>query len=421
MRKGEEKAQLDAIILAEIDPVELHEKQLVRYAKGKARTAEICDYIKTVNHESGNTVKWLEKEYEALSNCGSWLLFRDYYTLPDKPKMIAGCTCKKHLLCGLCAIRRTGKCLAIYSAKIKEVVANSEVTLEQMMITFTVKNGTDLAERFEHLVTSMRALIQKRTNSLKKNPKTDTVLKHVSSAVYTYEVTYNEESGEFHPHIHMVALLPEGSVKFTETTVKGKRCFVPWDFKNSLIEDWKRITGDSKIIDVRKIEESKLDGQAHGDNSLTKAIIETFKYAVKVADHEMPIQIAIYEALKGRRLIGSFGSLRGVVIPSNLNDKPLSDSELPYIDLVYQYSGSLYGYQEVARGKFDIERAPVAMLDLETGIKRNKKDPNKKGMFDRSVEKRTRYDSAMQDFIDRKETQHDDCLELMHDYYASQE
>jgi len=44
-------------------------------------------------------------------------------------------------------------------------------------------------------------------------------------------------------------------------------------------------------------------------------------------------------------MIGSFGSLWGVKVPENLNDQPLSDSELPYVDLVYQYSGVNFGYQ----------------------------------------------------------------------------
>ena len=86
-----------------------------------------------------------------------------------------------------------------------------------------------------------------------------------------------------------------------------------------------------------------------------QALIEVFKYALKMnridKDHEtdsqenVRIQVEAYQILRGRRMIGSFGSLWGVKVPENLNDQPLTDAELPYVDLVYQYSGVNFGYQ----------------------------------------------------------------------------
>lgn len=423
MEYDKKNAQMDHDILAEIDPFEQHINQLFRYAKGKKRSEEICDYIKAVNSESGNDGKWLEKEYLALRKCGSWILMRDYFV--EKPKMIAGCTCKKHLLCGLCAIRRTGKCLALYSAKVEEVVSSSPIPLEKLFMTFTIKNGADLAERFEHLVSSMKKLLHKRRNSLAKKPLTNTVLKHISSAVYTYEVTYNEESGEFHPHIHMVALLPKGILQFSEKRELNKKTgeyegyYSPVKFSLDLIEDWKKITEDSWNVDVRRIEDVKMEGQVVPANSLIKAIIETFKYAIKIDANETPIQIEMYLALKGRRLIGSFGDMRGVVIPIDLNDKPLDDSEIPYIDILYQYCGADIGYSVTDVGKFDISKDGEGMLEFTNMIARNKRH-KVKNAYMKSVEKRERFDGAVSEFMDNKLTQHDECLELIHDYYESE-
>ena len=371
----QEKTPLEQEVLADISPEGQHEKRLSRYSSAKTRQESVLEYILTTLDSFGKGN--LEKEAEALQGCGSFLIFRHYYTV-DVYKMIAGCTCKKHLLCALCATRRAAKYIAIYSQKIKAVTLGNDQEFDTVMITFTVKNGPDLEERFNHLLGSMKRLLQKRRNALRVNPEVNTLLKHIVSAVYSYEITWNGDSEEWHPHCHMIGLIPKGSFKFDETSIKGKSCSVPWELKNGLIEDWKTITGDSKIIDVRKIDrpgseipEPETPPQEIGDNSLLKALVEVFKYALKMNDLDVEQQVHVYDTLKGRRLIGSFGALRGVRISENLNDAPLEDSELPFIDLLYQYSGVTFGYQEIMRGHFDLETAPHGMLDLKNRIQRN--------------------------------------------------
>ena len=240
----------------------------------------------------------------------------------DVYKLVSGVTCKKHLLCALCAIRRAAKCIAVYSEKISQVRAEQKTEFEELMITFTVKNGDDLQERFDHLLDSMKKILQKRRDSLKKNPLTSTEMKNISGAVYSYEVTYSEESG-FHPHCHMIALVPPGSFEYTSVTIKGDSALVPLQLWKGIVEDWKAITGDSFIIDVRKIEsvEMPLPGEGIKGTRL-QALIEVFKYALKMnriskdheTDHEenIRIQVEAYQILRGRRMIGSFGSSLGL-------------------------------------------------------------------------------------------------------------
>jgi hypothetical protein len=269
--------------------------------------------------------------------------------------MIAGCTCKKHLLCALCAIRRAAKMIAQYSDKIAQVKTESKTEFDEWMITFTIRNGEDLDERFNHLLESMKRHLTKRRDALKKNPKTDSVLKAIEAAVYSYEVTHSEEKG-FHPHCHMVALVPKGIFRYSDMTIKGKTVKVPVEFHREVVREWSEITGDSKIIDVRLIESDRMPERGESiEGTRLKALIEVFKYALKMnrlsKDHDVDseesvrIQIEAYEILKGRRLVGSFGELRGLNVPDNLNDEPLTDAELPYVDLIYQYSGVNFGYQ----------------------------------------------------------------------------
>ena len=347
-----ENSQLEDEVLADASPEGSHDKKLARYAAAKSRQGQVSDFILKQTEKKSNP--HLEKVNESLKECGSFLVFRHYFTL-DVYKLVSGVTCKKHLLCALCAIRRAAKCIAVYSEKISQVRTEQKIDFDELMITFTVKNGDDLRERFDHLLSAMGKILHKRRSALLKNPRTDTEMKPISGAVYSYEVTYDEDKG-FHPHCHMIALVPPGVYEYTRMTIKNKDVLVPIQLWKGIVEDWKAITGDSFIIDVRKIEsvEMPLPGQGIQGTRL-QALIEVFKYALKMnridkghdteSEENVRIQVEAYQILRGRRMIGSFGSLWGVKVPENLNDQPLTDAELPYVDLVYQYSGVNFGYQ----------------------------------------------------------------------------
>ena len=94
------------------DTQEGHEKRLNRYAQAKARQQLIVDHIIVRNAEGDKPP--LIRELKALTECGSFLIFR-YYLQPSIYRLIGGCTCKKHLLCALCAIRRAANCIGVYS------------------------------------------------------------------------------------------------------------------------------------------------------------------------------------------------------------------------------------------------------------------------------------------------------------------
>ena len=76
------------------------------------------------------------------------------------------------------------------------------------MITLTVKNGEDLEERFEHLTLSFRKLLQRYRDYKKKGWGFNQFCK-IDGAFYTTEYTYNEKTKQWHPHIHIFALLNE--------------------------------------------------------------------------------------------------------------------------------------------------------------------------------------------------------------------
>ena len=84
----------------------------------------------------------------------------------------------------------------------------------------------------------------------------------IDGAFYTTEYTYNEKTKQWHPHIHIFALLNQ------------------WIDQEELAETWHDITLDSYIVDIRRVKKTKEHGYAKG-------VAEVCKYALKFSDLSM--------------------------------------------------------------------------------------------------------------------------------------
>jgi hypothetical protein len=164
------------------------------------------------------------------------------------------------------------------------------------LITLTVKDGHDLAERFNHLHASQRELWKRKQRGR------GCVLDGVEGAVWSYEVKRGSGSGQWHPHLHMIAL--------AEVEPSQER----------LRREWHEITGDSFMCDVRPIEGDPVEG-----------FMEVFKFS----DQETADTWHAYSVLKGKRLLGSAGAFRGIEVPDSLLDEPLEN--LPFVELFFLY------------------------------------------------------------------------------------
>lgn len=244
-----------------------------------------------------------------LMGCGNFLLFKNYYTVGDVrlSKMQA---CQVHLLCPFCAAVRAAKASKRYQDRV-EYILKEKTSLKPIFITLTVKNGKDLSERKNHLKTSFTHLMDRRRDSLKKK-RGYIEFSKIDGAVFSYEVTWNEKTQEWHPHLHMFALANA------------------WIDRDKLIQEWHHVTGDSKIVDVRRVKKDPEYGYG-------KAFAEVCKYALKFSDLSYGKTWDAFKALKGQRLSGSIGSLYGVQLPEGMEDEPLADDELPYLEMLYQF------------------------------------------------------------------------------------
>ncbi len=271
-------------------------KRVTRYGAAKTKALDVAQYIRSSPHAQA-----LRKNIERLQCCGDYLVFRHYYTV-DQVKLHGARLCKQHLLCPLCAIRRGAKYLKAYLDRFDLIRAESP-TLRPYLVTLTVKDGPDLLERFTHLHRSQRELWMRRHRGR------GSVLDVVVGAVWSYEVKRGSGSRLWHPHLHMVALaevMPDHS---------------------RLSAEWRSITRDSYIVDVRPIDP--------GDPAT--GFVEVFKYAVKFSDQPEEDTLHAYLTLRGRRFLSSAGCFRGVPEPDDLLDDAEALEGLPYATLFYRY------------------------------------------------------------------------------------
>ena len=278
--------------------IEALPRRLCRYEKAKTGALNVADYMGRLPAH--------QVMAQRVKTCGDYLVFRHYFTV-DQVRLHGAQLCSKHLLCPLCAIRRGSKALKSYLDR-WEAIRAANARLKPFLVTLTVKDGPDLEERFKHLFKAQHELWKRKLR------RRGSVLDGVTGAVWSYEIKRGKTSGEWHPHLHMIALAENQPDQ------------------DSLSREWHNITGDSFIVDVRPISQ---EDPASG-------FMEVFKYAVKFSDQPPADTVHAWQTLKGKRLLGSSGDFRGVEVPEDLLDDPEDFKDLPFVTLFYRFLTGRY-------------------------------------------------------------------------------
>lgn len=279
-----------------------------------------------------------QKLFHLVNGCGTWLHLRQWAT--GEARLKHANFCGKFLLCRSCAARRAAKMVVAYHRKIEAITA-AEPALIPAMVTLTVKNGPDLAERLQHLKTAWKRMMEdKRRGASESGRHRPVEWNKVRGSIRAIEVTKGDTG--WHPHIHCFTLL--------SGYVDQKR----------LSAEWERYTGDSKIVGITKCR-----------NGIVRGLIECLKYASKLTEMNPADILHTHYTAAGSRFTDPQGCLRGVPEPDIRVD---SDEGLtgPYQDFIALWLGNGYrliegqsmtvlgrdGPQEVAgiRQKVIIER-----------------------------------------------------------------
>lgn len=305
MRSPERENPHGSVILAEElrqgwDSSDRLPDRIGGYSTLKERTEQFTDWAR----DGGIPVfdKETTRTFRKVETCGSYLLFRVYLT-SKRARLMGACSCKEHLLCAFCAARRGVKNAVAYKERVELLQKENRQRL--MFLTFTVKNGPNLWERFTHLRSSIQRMLRRRTDAAIRN--TPSTLTCLNGGVFAYEFKRGSGSDEWHPHIHMLALID----LFHQVDIEAIK------------QEWHEITGDSCVVNIKPCTDDA-------------AFLEVFAYALKFSEMEHSDRWSAFKVLKGERLISSFGSMRGVQVPESLNDD-LLESEEPWADLIFRY------------------------------------------------------------------------------------
>ena len=296
-RENPEQVELDGVS----EGIEALPSKVNRYGKAKKTALDVAEYI-----DGNRDLQRLAPQLRRLRSCGDYLVFRHFFTV-DQVKLHAASLCMQHLLCPLCAIRRGAKALKAYLDR-WDAIRAEKPALRPFLVTLTVKDGSDLLERFQHLHKAQRELWKRKQRGR------GSCLDGVEGAVWSYEVKRGSGSGQWHPHLHMIALAENQPDQ------------------EELASEWHNITGDSFVVDVRPI----------SPDDPVSGFIEVFKYAVKFSEQEPADTVAAFLTLRGKRLLASAGCFRGVELPEGLLDEHEALDGLPFVDLFFRYSNGGY-------------------------------------------------------------------------------
>ena len=260
----------------------------------------------------------LERMADKLNRCGSYLGFRHYFTI-DELRLHEGYFCQFEKLCQLCALRRSAKLLRTYSEKFAQVM-REQPHLVACMVTFTVKDGPELSERLNHLLTFHGVQLERRKKRLRDASRPETEWARAAGGVSRVEIKRGSGSGQWHPHIHA-----------------GWLCDQLPD-QDKLRDEWHELTGDSHQVKVSPCRFAA--GAAPID--IAGELVEILKYAVKLSDTSPADALHVHETTRGKKLIRPFGLLHGVKLSDGCLDDPLCATDLPFIELFFNYEAGGY-------------------------------------------------------------------------------
>lgn len=275
----------------------------------------------------------LNKRSERVAACGTYLEFGLYDD--DTVKLHTANFCKD-VLCPVCAWRKS---LKMYSDVYKCVTALNG-SYKFIFVTLTIKNckGDVLSDTIDFLQHSYSKLMRLKRMSF------------VKGAYKALEITYNNKTNEYHPHLHIIfAVAPNyfSSADYLRT--------------DELVMLWKSALGVS-YTPIAYIENIKAKKRK---NALACAVAEVAKYPCKASDYlsnddETNKQVvqALSSALAHRRMYEFYGVFSKVRKALKLEN---NENDLIHIDCDSKSSGNLLAY---LRFYWDKKLSEYVMYDV---------------------------------------------------------
>lgn len=356
-----------------------HEEQLALYASAKQRQGQVSSWM--VQHCPD-----LVKQAEALTGCAQYLIFHDFFRL-GKVLLRGGITCKQHLLCNTCSLRRSASYTKAYFPKIRHLL-NEHPEWAPVLITKTIRNSSDLKGLYTQFTKAHSSLLLARRHALQSNLriKNPTIYAAFQGGVGSYEYKRGKRSGLWHPHSHEIAFINRAEWNIIPVTelrwrkVDGKReqveetVWKPFEIEDCLREEWDILTVGSWRCDVRMIGWDE-NGMTGDEDALFGAVAEVMGYCLKMQEICPADQVEAYRILRRRRLTYTYGCLFNVDIPDEAydTDEQIAADE-PWIERVYHWWRSReYRLAEVREQQDALFSEPITSGDARPKQRRGRK------------------------------------------------
>ncbi len=320
------------------------QKTILRFTKSKKRTDNLLAFVnkkdltfKQNHHLTNNVLK-------NVSECGSWLEFRNYYK-QDKTKLHNANFCKKDKLCPACAMRRASK-------QVKKVFDYLNVNQELReknwyYIVLPVKHNSN--EDFLTVYNRARSGLDTIRQAIRDNKRgkgKKSFFSQFDGLFYSFEVT--KTSNGWNVHINILACT---DVNISGIYKKGKT-FVHDD----IMIDWAKYTDNKSFVhSINRIDTST-------DAALIKNLLEVFKYSLKFQSLENKDLLEVYKHTYRKRLLGAFGCLYGLRVDKvELSGDDVLDDD--FLEIIFRYDYKNKKYFEYSRK--DVKLSKVYKKNIE--------------------------------------------------------
>jgi plasmid rolling circle replication initiator protein Rep len=249
---------------------------------------ELLEAFKATSH-------YTAPKAERMASCG------DFVVVAPNGKITGANFCKNRY-CPVCQWRFSRRMFG-HASEIAKYAEEYYPDYKYIFLTLTIKNASKLSEGLETLLKGFNALTHDRT------------FRRVQRGfLRTVEITYNEVSRDWHPHIHSILAVDSSYFKgdYLSTTDWRKL----WDRAAKLNYE--------SVVDVRAVSEDR-----------TSAIAEVAKYAVKpsslnISGNSSAVYSELLEATFGRRLRSFGGIFREAVKALRINEDDPLDAAAEY-------------------------------------------------------------------------------------------
>ncbi len=293
----------------------------------------------------------LTSKVERAKDCGNYLEFKKFDD--DTKKLHRAYFCKVRL-CPMCAWRRSLKVFGQVSKIMDEMTKEKEYRF--LFLTLTCKNvpADELTEQINLMFKAFQRLSQRKA-----------FRKAVKGFFRALEITYNNDTDEYHPHFHIILAVKPYYFERKEYYIKHAEWRELW--RKSLRVDY------DPQVNIKAIKNDTSEKTAKAVAEVSKYTVKDDDYIIKNKDGEIDeiktdeLVSVLDRVLHRRRLVTFGGIFKELHKVLNLDDVEQSDDlintdiddeirgDLNYIIETYSWNIGFKNYIKIAERQADTE------------------------------------------------------------------